>query len=225
MSDYNILDLFCGLGGFSQAFVESDRWDVTTVDINPEFEPDICADVMELRPSDFETEFDVVVASPPCQYLSTAGNHDKWDYDAKEPTHPDSRDAVALFEHTLGLIRGLTPEYWYVENPRRSRIRWFIGEPDEWVAYCQYGESYQKQTGLWGEFADMTFKRCSGRGACHNANGADDGYTTIQSMPSSGAERAKVPYELSESIRTAVEDGFENPSPEQTTLCQAEVER
>ena len=40
MSEYHVLDLFCGLGGFSQAFEESDRWHVTTVDIEARFDPD-----------------------------------------------------------------------------------------------------------------------------------------------------------------------------------------
>jgi len=28
-AEYHVLDLFCGLGGFSQAFADSDRWSVT----------------------------------------------------------------------------------------------------------------------------------------------------------------------------------------------------
>jgi len=63
MSDYRVLDLFAGLGGFSSAFVESERWEVTTVDIDERFNPDIQADVFELRPSDFSGRaFDVVLA-------------------------------------------------------------------------------------------------------------------------------------------------------------------
>jgi len=59
MTDYAALDLFCGLGGFSAAFQDSDRWTVTAVDIEDRFDPDITADVFELRPSDFEATFDV----------------------------------------------------------------------------------------------------------------------------------------------------------------------
>jgi hypothetical protein len=51
VSDYRVLDLFSGLGGFSSAFADSERWRVTTVDIEPRFDPDIQADVFELRPS------------------------------------------------------------------------------------------------------------------------------------------------------------------------------
>jgi hypothetical protein len=221
VSDYHVLDLFSGLGGFSSAFADSDRWRVTTVDIETRFDPDIQTDVFELRPSDFTGGvFDVVLAGISCQYLSTCGNFEKWDHDAQEPTAPESRNAVALFYHTLGLIRGLNPAYWYVENPRQSRIRWFIGPPDEWVAYCQYGTDYQKQTGFWGEFAPMSFNKCSGEANCHNNNTDDDGYSAIQSMPSDTAERAKVPRELSTAIRDACEHALDGEAAEQATFAE-----
>jgi len=216
---YAVLDLFCGLGGFSAAFADSDRWDVTTVDIEPGFDPDICADVMDLRPSDFETDLDVIVASPPCQYLNSAGNHDKWDFETRTPAAPESRHAVALFHHALGLIHGLAPRFWYVENPRASRIQWSLRPPDEWVTYCQYGTEYQKPTGLWGEHAPMTFRRCQSGGACHVSNTADDGSEAINSMNDiNQAERAKVPYDLSKSIRDACEAALDGDAPEQTTV-------
>jgi len=218
MSDYRVLDLFCGLGGFSQAFAASDRWSVTTVDIEARFEPDRVADVFELHPSDFNQQFDVVLASPPCQYLSTAGNHDRWDHMEKSPADDTAADAVALFFHALGVIKGLDPTYWYVENPRASRIQWFYRRPDEWVTYCQYGKSYQKPTGLWGEFAPMTFERCRSGASCHTSNGADDGTSAVQSMPSDTGVRSKVPAELSAAIRDACEAALDGDVAEQTTL-------
>ena len=42
-----VLDLFSGLGGFSQAFKDRGH-KVTTLDNNPEFNPDICIDIMML---------------------------------------------------------------------------------------------------------------------------------------------------------------------------------
>lgn len=219
MPEYNVLDLFCGLGGFSSAFEDSGRWAVTTVDIEERFDPDIIADVMNLRPSDFTTDFDVVLASPPCRYLNTAGNHDKWDFDNQEPTAPESEAAVALFYHALGLIRALSPTYWYVENPRASRIRWFVGPPDEWVTYCQYGKDYQKPTGLWGNHAPMTFNRCPAGANCHASNTENDGTEAVASMDGGPAERAKVPYELSDAIREACEAALDGHAPEQAAIA------
>jgi len=94
MSTYAVLDLFAGLGGFSAAFRDSEQWDVTTVEIEEKFDPDVTGDVMDLRPSDLlgilgEYDYLVIVASPPCTVFSPAGNHDLWDMDAKEPTAPN----------------------------------------------------------------------------------------------------------------------------------------
>src|SRR6056297_1166871 len=95
MSEYRILDLFCGLGGFSQAFAESDRWAVTTVDIEGRFDPDIEADVLELRPSDLP-DADLVLASPPCKCFSRAAAWtDHFDSDAT-PQTPAARESVTL---------------------------------------------------------------------------------------------------------------------------------
>lgn len=217
MSDRLVLDLFAGLGGFSAAFEDSDRWDVVTVDIEPEFDPDIQADVMDLRPSDLPNP-DLVLASPPCTLFSTAGNHDEWDSENKEPVGERSKEHVALVFHTLGLIKALSPEYWFLENPR-GRLRWILGEPTGSVTYCQYGKNYQKPTDLWGEHPPgLSYKSCSAGESCHASNGADDGYSAIQSMPSDYGERAKVPLELSRAILDTVNAALEGDTPEQTTF-------
>jgi hypothetical protein len=199
------VDLFAGLGGFSQAFTESNRWRVVTVDYEQKFNPDIQADMMNVEPRDLP-DADVVLAGHPCTLFSTAGNHDEWDMDAKEPTGERAKRHTAMVYHTLGLIHALSPDYWYLENPRRSRIRWLLGPPRDWVSYCQYGRDYQKDTGLWGEHAPgMEYKKCQNN-ACHVPNAEDDGTSAIASMDTSDhAERSKVPYELSREIRDAVE--------------------
>jgi len=230
MSDYAVLDLFCGLGGFSAAFEESDRWSVTTVDIESRFDPDIEADVFDLRPSEFEMAFDVVLASPPCQYFSTIRNVTKGGdpaWDGNTPAIDEASDALALVYHTEGLIRGLAPSYWFVENPRGMlRKRW--REPDATVWYCQYGAETAKPTDLWGDHPPMTYRRCwFGNNACGHARtksykehggGSDNRQGLLTENDS--AERAKVPYDLSESIRDACEAGLDGEVPEQTTLTE-----
>jgi len=198
----HVLDLFAGLGGFSSAFTESDSWTVTTVDLDSSFETDITADVLDLRPSDLP-DVDVVLASPPCTQFSTAGNHDNWD--GQTPVGP-AREAVTLVYHTLGLIKALSPDYWFLENPR-GRLRWFLGQPTGTVDYCQYGRDYQKPTDLWGVHPPMTYKRChtAAGGGCHVRNAEDDGTAADASMPKDRSERALVPRELSDEILRAVE--------------------
>ena len=97
------LDLFSGLGGFSAAFADADEWDVTTVEIDPDHDPDMVADVFDLRPSDFDTNFDVILVGHPCTVFTPArniseGGDPAWDGD--DPANDKSRDLVALVFHT-----------------------------------------------------------------------------------------------------------------------------
>ena len=219
MSEYAVLDLFCGLGGFSASFKDSDRWELTTVDIEPAFDPDIVDDVFNLRPSDFDTDFDVVLASPPCtrftKVASSAGHIVNG-----EPATKEAADATALVYHTIGLIRGLVPDYWFMENPL-AFLRNVIGEPNGFVTYCQYGKDYMKPTDLWGDHpCQFRYKSCGYGDDCHvsNPNIRYGGTGSLDSMDGSSEERAKVPYQLSESIRDACESGLDGTAPEQTTL-------
>ena len=228
MSDYAVLDLFCGLGGFSQAFEESDRWHVTTVDIEARFEPDICADVFDLRPSDFDRAFDVVLASPPCTYFSTIRNVTKGGdpaWNDGDPATNESRDALALVHHTVGLIHGLAPTYWVMENPR-GMLRTYYREPTATVWYCQYGHETAKPTDLWGDHPPMQYRQCwFGNDGCGHARtqsykehgGGSDNRQGILTE-TNPAQRAKIPHELSEAIRDACEAGLDGEVPEQTTL-------
>jgi len=225
MTEYAVLDLFAGLGGFSSAFDDSDRWDVTTVDIEPQFDTDIVTDVFDLRPSDFDREFDVVVASPPCTQFSLAASSLERIVDA-EPQTDDASDAVALVYHTLGLIRGLSPSYWFLENPQ-GFLRQIIGDPTARVTYCQYGTDYMKPTDLWGTHpAGWMPRSCSYGDGCHAYNtdrdhGGEENVRTMFQQSTSGsnaAERAKVPYELSTSIRDACERALDGDAPIDTDL-------
>jgi hypothetical protein len=218
----HVLDLFCGLGGFSQAFAESDRWSVTTVDIEARFDPDITADVFELRPSDFDREFDLVLASPPCTQFSLAASRYERVVDG-EPQTDDARDAVGLVYHTIGLIKGLAPEYWVLENPQ-GYLRQVLGAPTGRVTYCQYGTDWMKPTDLWGEHPPMQYQACAYGDDCH-ADNTDQDHGGLGNCNVSGtrdpAERAKVPDELSAAIRDAVDAALDAPQPEQIELPMA----
>jgi len=210
--EYNVLDLFCGLGGFSQAFEDSERWDVTTVDIESRFEPDIQADVMELRPCDFAQEFDVVLASPPCtQFSPMAWAHEQHFCRDGTPLTDAGKESVALVYHTLGLIKALAPEYWLVENPRGA-LRWVIGEPEATVDYCAYDHYTKKPTDLWGDHPVMSYRRCE-----HDTHTNADGVTDMELGPSDASDRAKVPRGLSQAILQACEQALDGNAPVQTT--------
>lgn len=220
------LDLFCGLGGFSQAFADSERWAVTTVDIDERFAPDIQADVLDLRPSDFERDFDVVLASPPCTDFSLTCMTQKWDIDqmrapAYLPAWESISESIGVVFHTLYLIQELGPAYWFLENPRWGALRQFIGEPAATVHYCQYGSDYKKPTALWGQHPPMNYRQCPGDVCDHLSNPSEQNEfrdaTRLADVVAS-AERAKVPRELSEAIREAVAAAIDDPPPTQAEL-------
>jgi len=214
MSDYRVLDLFCGLGGFSQAFTDRPRWSVTTVDIEERFDPDIVADVFELRPSDFDHEFDVVLASPPCTQFSIAASR-FYRFADGEPQTKDAADALALVHHTVGLIRGLSPTFWLLENPV-GKLRHVWQPPAATLTQCQYGRAHRKPTDLWGDLPPVAFGKCSPGDGCHDdePRGMGGGENHVRDP----AERAKVPAELSDAIRDACEAGLDGEVPEQATL-------
>jgi len=61
-----VLDLFSGLGGFSEAFKDRGHF-VITFDIDPDFHADWVCDVGELNTL---PKADAILASPPCQCFS-----------------------------------------------------------------------------------------------------------------------------------------------------------
>lgn len=209
------LDLFSGLGGFSQAFQDADGWEVVAVDLDPErrFYPDIRADVMDLRPSDLP-DADVVLASPPCEKFSIAARNPAH-FDTGEPQTADARAAVLLVYHSLGLIKALNPEHWYLENPQ-GHLRQVIGPPTGTVTYCQYGADQRKATDLWGDHPPMEYRWCARGDDCHWANDTGGVSSRPSTYSADPAERAMVPRNLSEQILEAVEGRHE-----QQTLVHA----
>jgi hypothetical protein len=209
------LDLFSGLGGFSTAFADKPDWEVTTVDVAEEFNPDVQADVLNLRPSDLRNP-DVVIASPPCTAFSMAASGTHLDADGS-PVSEWGAESLALVHHTVGLIAGLDPDWWVVENPMGG-MRKVLGQPDAHVWWCQYGANRAKPTDLWGNLPpSFEPRRChNGNDDCHHEpapRGSDAG---TQRSDRSAPERAKIPRKLSESILKSVE----SPEPEQTRLTE-----
>jgi len=185
---------------------EDDNWKVTMVDYEERFEPDICEDMLNLEPDDFEEDYDLIWASPPCDRFTVAQIGRYW---AKVggisiPNTPQTVERIHLVYHTLWLINKLGPTWWFLENPR-GMLRNVIGRPTGTITYCQYGGRFMKPTDLWGVHPpSFVYKACNPNDECHEPNprGAGrfrDGFKTPE-------ERAKVPYGLSKAIKKAVEN-------------------
>jgi len=216
------LDLFCGLGGFSAAFADADEWTVVTVDIEDRFDPDIQADVLDLRPSNLlhlidDADVLVVLASPPCTAFSKAASGTHIDSDGR-PVSEWGAESLALTHHTRGLIQGLDPEWYFIENPQGGMRNVLGDDPAAPVWLCQYGHPAAKPTDLWGRIPpSFDARTChNGNDECHHEPAPRGSSGGVQGMGTS-AERAELPYGLSAEILEAVE----NPEPEQQKLTEA----
>lgn len=214
------VDLFSGKGGFSQAFRESPRWTVVEIELDESHNPDVAADVLDLRPSDFPDDVDVVLASPPCTAFSMAASGTHLDADGR-PVSEWGAESLTLTHHTVGLIEGIDPDWYFIENPMGG-MRRLLGDPDRHIWWCQYGADRAKPTDLWGRIPPSFDERaCSnGNDDCHHEpapRGSDAG---TQSGDLDASERAKLPHGLSRAILESVE----NPEPQQASLYDYETD-
>ena len=185
-----VLDLFCGLKGFSQPFKDRGH-EVVTVDILPKFKPSVVADVRKLSSQSLPLagEWDVVLASPPCEIFSRARAYQEW-----PPAPEKERDALGLVASTLRLVAELHPIWWVMENPT-GRLRTWIGLPREKIYQCSFGNKFQKPTDLWGRWPGRIRRPCISHLRTRESPGGGPGEHVRNP-----ALRAKLPYGLGEEL-------------------------
>lgn len=200
-----VLDLFSGLGGFSEAFVKRGH-NVVTVDFDKKFNPTIVADVRDLTQNDLLGPWHVVLASPPCNAFSVASITRYWDNSLGIPIPKNVKtlEAIELIGHTIKLILELHPIYWYLENPR-GMLRRILGKPQQETFFASWGDFVRKPTDIWGIHAPMKWfepgwYEPTPRGAkC-------SGTVALRRNP---AKRALIPFGLSLAICKACEKAFQ----------------
>jgi hypothetical protein len=118
-----MLDLYSGLGGASEAFVQA-GWNVIRIENNPDLQyipKTYDIDVIKLSQNktileSWEKQFgkiDLIWASPPCTEFSNGFNSPKSRaIRAGEDYFPDMRHVHAALE----IIRYFDPTYWVIEN-------------------------------------------------------------------------------------------------------------
>lgn len=207
-----VLDLFAGMGGWSQAFRDRGH-DVTRVELDTRFEAEIHADILDLSPADLRGPWDIVLASPPCECFSVAsiGHHWTGGHRAYMPKTVNAWKAQALAAHTFDLVSKLDTKAWIVENPRGlMRKMPFATAPRVTIWFCRYGDSSAKPTDLWlgGLATGFMF-----RPECHNGNpdhqAAPRGAKTGTQGKKGAAARAVIPYELSREVCEQMEEAIE----------------
>ena len=214
-----VLDLFCGLTGWSQPFLDHGH-EVVSLDIEEKFDPTFVVDVREWDGR--IPRVDLILASPPCQAFSTMSMGKNWDNSSGYfvPKHARSELGMELLTETFRLVSFLMPRFFVIENPR-GVMRKVIEEREPWVHcdtvwYCHYGEDRAKPTDLFSY--KLPWKP---RPVCHNQRvnhptgcccqdhiSAPRGSRTGTQGGLSAEESARIPYELADSIRIAVEEVF-----------------
>lgn len=215
-----VIDLFCGLKGWSAAF-EDRGHDVFTVDIDPSFNPSLTADILELNPSILPAP-DIVLASPPCESFSVAsiGHHWGGGEKAYQPKTPAAVKGMEIVKQTLNIIDFLRPRWSIVENPRGVlRKLDIIPVAPQTIWYCHYGETRAKPTDLWG----LPFpKALALKPVCHNNVNHKPGCCCYDHEHSPRGDhnfgtqamkgysnRSKIPYALSLEVCMAAEKSLQ----------------
>jgi len=119
-----ILDLYCGLGGWSQPFKTHN---ITGIDIAnfKSYYPGkfVKADLLQYMPTG---KFDIIMASPPCEDFSKSTFPKTWASVVKYP--PDLTRAQLLFNRAREIINQKKPKFWIIENVRGAQKH--VGKAD-----------------------------------------------------------------------------------------------
>jgi len=174
-----VLDLFCGLGGWSRAFAEAGH-DCTGIDIKNIGYPYrfIQADLNDWIP---DQHYDVVLASPPCTEFSIAK---KWGWGTQ-----DERVGLDLIYRTFYLIQEIKPKYYVIENVKG--LTEFLPKPTDIIKYNRHKNG--KSACLWSNIGKLEF-----------FNSMIDCKINITGRKEL---RALIPYPLSKAVLTKIENG------------------
>ncbi len=178
-----VLDLFCGLGGWSKAFHDAGH-ECTGIDIKNIGYPYrfIEADLNEWTPGP-GLKFDVVLASPPCVEFSQSK---KWGWGTQ-----DERIGLDLVYRAFYLIELIKPKYFVVENVRG--LAEFLPAPADIVKYNRHKDG--KAAYLWSNIGKLGFlKQMIVK------------KTNRKTFKSGNPELAKIPYPLSEAVLDKIKE-------------------
>lgn len=198
------VDLFSGLGGFSQAFLDR-GWTVYRYDNDKQFAKVPCThivDVWDLTPEIIKGKhetIDILLISPPCNCFSplTIGHY--W-----KAGRPDERakEAIRLVKRALWLKDQINPRFWILENPA-GMLKYVLGLPSVLTWWAAWGSDYFKPTHLWGIMPAIDWPRRPRPGeyiACERG-----GKVGIQDKKLTSAERALIPYDFSKALCESIE--------------------
>lgn len=194
-----VLDLYSGLGGFSEAFARSAGWEVVRIENNPllaDVPHTILADILTLDPRDFK-DFDLILASPPCTEFSLGYSGPRSVAYRQGIRGDDYKPDMTLVETAVRWNAIIKPKFFLMENVNGSqryfaKIRQYpIMKHGPFVFYGTFplfsmppGWSHNKET------SKLTGKK---------------GQDTWSSDPLRANKKGKLPIELSRAVLEAFE--------------------
>ena len=184
MKSLSVLDLYCGLGGWTYGFIKNGI-SVTGYDIvdfsNYYPAKFIRADLLK---TDITDHYDIVVASPPCTDFSKASFPKTWKSVIRYP--PDIDLAKKLFNRVYEIVNMVKPDYYIIENVRGAQK--YMG-----TAKMHIGSRY-----FWGNFLHF------------EVTNKFDIYGKWKVAPSAmrPAIRSKIPESISSSFANAVINSY-----------------
>lgn len=191
----HFLDLFSGLGGASEAFVDDDNWTVLRIDNNPLLGgvPFTVIDDIKIlknrvsRPGSAE-KIECIWASPPCREFSGGFNSPK-SRASREGTLADYKPDMSLLTTALEIIEIVKPKFWVIENVAGSirYFREFLGEPRQIIGPYV----------LWGNFPliDVDSSQIASKSS-KDVHSSD---------PLRANKKAKVDYVISKGLKDTIE--------------------
>lgn len=198
----HFLDLFSGLGGASEAFVQDlDNWAVLRIDNNPLLGGvpfTIIDDISNLQPQNYGIRYpsakgrlkiECIWASPPCREFSGGFNSPK-SKASREGRLEDYKPDMSLLHTALDIIEIVKPKYWVIENVVGS-IRYFeefLGEPRQIIGPYV----------LWGNFPTLHVNS--------SMIASKSSKDVHSSDPLRANKKAKVDYAISLGLKTAIEN-------------------
>ena len=191
-----ILELFCGLGGWSKGFhdifPDAEFYGIDIKDFGYPYNF-IKADLNDWEP---DQEYDIVLASPPCtEFCQWKRKTGFWHY--------SERIGLDLVYRTFYLIEKIKPKFWVLENV------WGLGDflppPREKIRYGF--RKGKKEAWLWGNFPALGFFEFT--------NNFKVNWDNFNSTEAEKAQRGLIPRSLSYHLAKSIKENF-NSSPQKT---------
>lgn len=189
---YTCLDLYCGIGGWTEGLLE-EGFEVVGVELYKKAAlkyPSQCiiADVRKLDGARFKN-FDMIIGSPPCRDFSVIMSVG-WKQWKNKPNVPNGLTMVDAF---LRIVREAEPKYWLMENvPNLQR---YLGIPPRMIVTIR---EPRIRRAFWGNFPI-----CNVPAEPHIKNLEDI------SGPYRSWIRAKIPFCVSQTIAKRIRQELE----------------